>query len=262
MNKVNYLFCINTGRSGSHYLSSIFDNVENCISEHEMKPIGHSTEMRQFLSGNREPMKNLSEKRLELIKQKCLNGETFIETSHLFIKGFGWFFAENIPHEEIGVIILERDKDKVVSSLERIDCVALEQRGQNWIKTPAMRNPIMKAPSLFFLSPKMSFSLMHFLSNAIKKKIYQFKKIGISRLPYPKFFRLYNRKCLEWYFDETFAQGESFQKKFPNIRYYKVNIENLNKADKVQELLDYFGLKLNADMTSIIGKPTNLKSKH
>lgn len=259
--KIKYLFCINTGRSGSHYLSSIFDHVANAISEHEMKPIGHSEVMRQFLKGNPEPMRELSEERLKLIQEKCTNGEVFIETSHIFIKGYGWFFADNIPQEEIGVIILNRDKEKVVSSLERIGCKPLEHRGQNWIMTPAMKSPIIAAPKLTFLSAQMSFSVLSALSNFTKKTLSLFEKINLPLFKYPYFFEKYNRQCLAWYYDETFAQAQKFKDHFPNIHFYHAQINDLNNIDELQKLLDFFQLELTNDLKSIIGKPTNLKNK-
>jgi len=259
--KIKYLFCINTGRSGSHYLSSIFDHVENAISEHEMKPIGHSEVMQQFLAGNSKPLHELSKKRLRLIEEKCSNGEVFIETSHIFIKSYGWFFANNIPEEDIGILILNRNKEKIVSSLERIGCKPLERRGQKWIMTPAMKNPIIAAPKLPIISAQMSFSILLTLSNFTKRARSFLKKLKLPAFRYPLFFDEYNRNCLAWYYDETFAQAKKFKSDFPNIRFYHADIDQLNKIEELQKLLDFFELKLSSDLDSIIGKPTNLKKK-
>ncbi len=48
--KVDYIFSINTGRSGSHYLSNIFNHVTGCCSFHEPYPYCRDKVMRKYLA--------------------------------------------------------------------------------------------------------------------------------------------------------------------------------------------------------------------
>lgn len=257
--KVKYIFCINTGRSGSNYLSNLFKHAEKVISRHEMKPIGHSEEMRQYFKGNHEPMRKLTKKKLENIHKLCANDEVFIETSHMFIKGFGWILAELLPHEEVGIIILNRDKSKIVSSFQRIDSVALTNRGKNWMITPNIKKPYTAPPSILGFH-KATYSMMKLLKHIEKgchsliKKI--FPKFQLQQL---SFFDRYNIKCLEWYVDEINALGEKFQQCYPKMHYRSVYVDDLNDITQVKKLFEYFNLEATAELTKVVGSATNLK---
>ena len=260
--KIKYIFCVNTGRSGSNYLYTLFKHANDAISMHEMKPIGHSEEMRQFFKDNITPMQELTKKRLKKIRELSTNNETFIETSHMFIKGFGWFLAEEIPNHEIGVIILTREKAKIVSSFNRMNSVALSQRGRNWIITPDIKSPLVPPPSLLGFH-QTSYFIMKFLKKCETRAQNLIKRIfpNINFLE-SRFFKHYNLKCLEWYVEETKALGEKFQLKHPNIRYYNVDVKDLNDIEKVKSMFHHFGLTYQEEITQHIGKPTNLKEKY
>ena len=260
-NKIKYIFCINTGRSGSNYLGELFTYADGAISMHEMRPIGHSEEMREFLKGNHEPMRKLTKKKLNIINDSCPNGEVYIETSHMFIKGFGWILAEILPHDEIGVIILNRDKSKIVSSFHSIDSVALTYRGQNWMITPDIEKPLIQPPG-FFGKYRETYALMKLLKlienklHGLIKKILPNKKIEQLKI-----FNRYNFQCLEWYVDEIHALGEKFQQDHPKITFKSLDLSDLNDLKKVEELFEYFGLTAKEGLPKVVGKPTNLKEK-
>ncbi|MFA7173873.1 MAG: hypothetical protein WC340_10755 [Kiritimatiellia bacterium] len=69
----------------------------------------------------------------------------------------------------------------------------------------------------------------------------------------------YELACLKWYVRETEAQMEEFKKQFPRIKYYEVEIKDLNSLAKVQKLLDFFGCKGKKSLTEAVGIPRNIK---
>ncbi|MDV2992814.1 MAG: hypothetical protein N4J56_002468 [Chroococcidiopsis sp. SAG 2025] len=256
---IEYLFCINTGRSGSHYLHEIFKHVENCQVWHEAHPIGHGQAMRDYFFGKTELMQELTAKKFEKIQQIKKESDCYIETNHCFIKGFGWFLPKYISQEKIGVIILTRNSAQIVDSLLRINCSPLVITGQTWILTPDIKNYCIKPPN-WFISPKITYDLFCLLKRLLlsKRKLYNWFS---SRFPQIKeMVAKYEKGCLKWYVDETLALSRSYQEKFPNIKYFQIDVEALNNAENIRELLSYFGLSEKSTIETAIGKPTNLKS--
>ncbi len=87
---VDYIFSINTGRCGSHYLSVIFSHVPGCRSFHEPEPVGNGRVMRRYLQGHAGPMKRLAERKARLVQDLRSHCRLYFESNHRFIKGFGW----------------------------------------------------------------------------------------------------------------------------------------------------------------------------
>lgn len=140
--QMKYIFCINTGRSGSDYLSKIFDHVSGCQSFHEPNPICNGQVMYRYALGELEPMRKAVREKVEAIKKK---GESllYVEINHCFIKGFGWFIPQYFPEENIGVIFLKRERSKIAESLMRVGASPLDKLGRKWISTPEMKEPLV-----------------------------------------------------------------------------------------------------------------------
>jgi hypothetical protein len=249
-----YLFSINTGRSGSDYLTSLFEHAEGCRSFHEPRPICNGTEMRSYLQGKTRPMEILSRKKIEAIisiKDQC---SVYFESNHCFIKGFGWFVPIHIPQELIGVIILKRDPSKISESTLRIGCSPLTPYGRRWIIAPDKKMPLIKPPTTW----------LHYQLACVIKFIYQiFRFLGrllvARQVRFPLWLREYELKCIRWYVEETYAMAESFKNMYPNITYYEVDIQDLNSLDAVHEMFAFFGCTAKKSLQNVVGKPANLK---
>ena len=123
---IKYIFCISTGRSGTAYLSKLLGQLDNCSAYHEQKPVLHNEIMRDYLDGNEVTLKKEFTKKLEYIRQN--RNAIYADTSHIFIKSFGWELPNHIPQNEIGVVILKRNKEKVVRALaEKFDLLEDEE---------------------------------------------------------------------------------------------------------------------------------------
>lgn len=255
-NKVDYIFCINTGRCGSNYLFHIFSRVHGCIAVHEPQPICHKRPMHDFLDGNDAPMRTLMPAKIAQIKETRGDAAQYIETNHCFIKGFGWLIPEHIPQEKIGVIILRRDKPKVVDSYWRIETTPLSDSGRKWLISPGRRNPLLAPPSRW-VSPAFTLGVMRWLALPFRGKKF-FRQLHLPRPRVPAWIERYERESIDWYVDETYALGELYRKKFPEIRYYPVTVDELNDPLKVREMLDFFGCSYGDDIEAVVGQPTNL----
>ena len=232
----DYIFSINTGRSGSHYLSNIFKHVAGCRSFHEPQPIGNQKAMRLFSLRHFTPMKNIAEKKIEVIKEFKQDCRVYFESNHCFIKGFGWYIPHYLSEDKIGVIILKREKSNIAESLLRIGCSPLTAWGRNWVSTPDMKDPFVRPPTTLAM-----YQCARVMKIVLRAGRFLVRKIARKELQDPQWLVNYELECLKWYVEETHAKAEAFKQQYPAIKYYEVNVEDLNSLESVQQMLAHFG---------------------
>ncbi len=257
--RIDYLFSINTGRSGSEYLGSILKHVVDCHAEHEPEPIGNGAVMRQYLRGEHGPMRELAQNKIKAIQQAKGDAQVYAETNHCFIKGFGWFLPELLPQEKIGVIILKRDEAKIAQSLLRVGCSPLVSGGRDWISTPEMALPLVQPPKRLG-STRAAYHLARAIKFPFRALDFLVYKCCGKRLGYPKWLTNYELDCLAWYVQDTHARAEVYKQTYPNITFVEVTIDDLNELESVEAMLSQFGLAGQATLKDVVGKPTNLKT--
>lgn len=255
---VDCIFCITTGRSGSHYLATIFGQVAGCRALHEPAPVGNGRPMRQYAKGRPGPIQAVAREKARKIKDILEHNNLYVETNHCFIKGFGWFMPEHFTEERLGVIILKRSKPKVVASYMRVGTSPLNWMGRLWITTPEVRNPLVKPPA-FILPPRATYHAARALRFAFSRVGALWGKLFRSQRGLPRWLNRYELDCLKWYVDETAAQAEAFQNRFQRIRYYEVDVESLDNLGNVHQMLEHFGCERTESLADIVGKATNLK---
>lgn len=248
---VKYIFCISTGRCGTDYLCGLFKQLDKCNAFHEQKPLLNNEQMRAYLNGDKEALrKQLPLKLTKIFKEPS---KLFVDTSHLFIKGFGWELPNHIAQTEIGVIILKRPKEEVVKSTQRVQSGPFSYKGRKWIIVP-YRNALVQPPINRF---------WYNLYRYVLKFFWFFKGELHSEIKtYPKFFEKKSEALLNWYYDETYALSEKFKKDFPQITYINVTLKELNTIEGFTRIIDGFNLGKICDLEKIkpiIGKAKNLK---
>ncbi|HEX5790624.1 MAG TPA: hypothetical protein VFY13_05700 [Luteolibacter sp.] len=251
---IRYIFSINTGRSGSHYLATLFEHVSGCRSFHEPQPIGNAEAMRRFARGDCGAMERLAVRKAEAICGALSGGRVYHESNHCFIKGFGWFISRHLPEEQIGVIILKRDKAEIAASLLRIGCSPLDPLGWDWILTPDIASPLVTPP----IGP-LALQLLRRLKSGWRRAGDLCRSWFGVELGLPRWLVACELKCLGWYVDETHARAEAFKRAFPLIRYYEVSLEELNDAASVRKMMAHFGCQAQSTLKDCIGRRTNLK---
>jgi len=257
--QIKYIFCINTGRSGSKYLAEIFSHSVNCISLHEPEPKGNNRVMRRFLNGDVLPMQELCELKFKAV-QSANTKSFYVETNHCFIKGWGWFIADHIPQNEIGVIVLHRNKKEIVTSLMRVLCSPLLKRGRDWMICPNIKAPFTQPP-VRFKSVKLGYLLLRFIKMFFKRKPSS-KKIWKFLPTSPDWICKYEEECCDWYVNEISAMTTHYKRKFPDMRYYDVNIKDLNSIEGINKMLNYFGVSAETTINKVVNKKVNTKSRH
>ena len=299
LKKTRFIFSINPGRSGSHYLSKLFSHGYNCRSFHEARPVGNEEAMRRFLNGDGAEIKEIAKIKAEIIRKSDAGDTTYVETNHCFIKGFGWYISQflEVPDEQIGVIVLRRDKEDFAHSTHRIGCRPLNSVGRNWLITPDLSNRITSPPSRFGLSAKATYRLFKLLNYPFsgKEPFLSLRKMLGTRAPsgeFPireasskegrretnnpggaktrrvaptrsitDFIKQYEIDSIKWSYDETYAMADLYEKKFPLLKYYHVDITDLNSFEKVIEMMNFFGISWKESMRESIDIATNKNTK-
>jgi hypothetical protein len=220
---INYIFSINSGRSGSDYLTEIFSKTTNAISIHEGFPIMNGKPMQAFNQGEDTALRQLMTLKLKQINKSRKQGKKiYCETNHSYIKGWGYLIPdEYIPQEEIAVIILRRNIDDCAYSLLRVhDVPGYTEFSRTW-----------------YLSPKATFNLSHPSANANAYEL-----------------------C-RWYVQETNLRAEHYQSNFPNITYIECDLEQLNDYSFVLAMFERLGLNPSPDLKTTCGNPLNSRSE-
>lgn len=255
---IRYIFSVSTGRAGSHYLSEIFRHVDGCVSEHEPAPKLNAAPMRAFLAGDRAPMAALMPSKIASIQERLGSQRLYVETNHCFIKGFGWFIPDYLPHDEIGVIALHRPADKIKSSMNRVLCTPFLPAGDQWMITPEATPHHVPLPPEFSF-PMARFHLYRWLSRTVARPGIV-RRVTRGRMNVPPAIRRYQDALVEWYIAETDARWQEYKRTFPRIRTIDVELDELNSLDGIRRLLATFDLEPNATIESVLGHATNTKS--
>lgn len=250
---INYIFSVNTGRSGSHYLSKVLKELKSVNAFHEPRPNMSGRPMIDFLEGRPQRLQEDMEEKIKTIESSRNEGKCYIETNHTFIKGFGWLIPSYIKQENIGVILLKRDKEEIVRSMLRVDCTPLTYHGLNWIMSPLMKNPINPVPKI----DRLKYRFLFFVSrvsrspkNPVRFSLKKFKMV-----------RDFEKKYLDWYVRETHDQADRFKKEFPKIRFFETTINKLNTIEEFERMFEFFGIEFSPTDSFLekINKRTNLK---
>lgn len=257
MSTISYIFCINTGRSGSDYLRKIFQHVQGCQAFHEAEPIGNGSTIRDFFARRHQAVREFTKRKLEVIEAAREGASCYFESNHCFIKGFGWYLPYLVGESSLGVIQLYRDKERVVDSTLRIGSTPLSDFGRHWIITPDVASPLTPPPTLG-LSACSSYRFARAwwkINNWVGAKMLRRHP---SEVWMPSFLRSYERRCVEWYVDETSALADAYVKSFPAVRHLRVSIDELNNIGGIERVLAHFGLKALPSMLEVVGRATNL----
>jgi hypothetical protein len=211
--------------------------------------------MRQFLCGDPSAIKRLLPTKVAAIKASLAEASLYFESNHCFIKGFGWFIPDYLPLEEIGVIVLKRDRAEVVESYWNNRTTLFTDLGKKWLIPIERPSPCVVLPDSVNRCLKASWfwRLIAFLFR--NKKIYRQLRIRPPKVP--QWLARIEREALGWYYDETYALGRLYQQKFAEIRYFEANLSELNSLDMVLKMFAHFGFKANPAVEQLVGVRAN-----
>lgn len=246
MKKVKYIFSINTGRSGSGYLYKLLSCSPEIEAYHEGLPKMNGKWMRQYLRyGQAES--SLVEKKLQAMRS---SDKIYAESSHLFIKGFGWEVLENIPNDEVLIICLNREKRLILKSFIDLKTDFFAD-AINWYISPLSR----------FQGVSSLYSIRDIVLILFFRPIRVFLSFIHIRYSY-KFVQGINRRWISKHLRGTEILMEALKKKFPKCNYFDIELSELNNIDRVEEMFHMIGVSYNKEsLNRLIGTKYNRKEK-
>lgn len=214
------IFSINSGRSGSKYLSQLLGTAANVKSFHEAKPKMNA----EFIDMiNTEPLPATRKKRrikADAIAEflRANPGITYVETNHVFITTFFDVVLEDFNNIE--VIILRRELAHVLKSFIELGYFS----PRNPLSFAWMSSPNAATAALPAIGPDDALD--------------QFDR------------------CIAYLLDIE-ARAQRFKRDYPNVRTHEVRLEELNRRAKVDELFQRLGLIATAATDELCGQRIN-----
>lgn len=147
---VRCVFTVTTGRSGTKYLTQILALHREVISLHEPDP-SFVLCMRAAQADPSIASRFLTERKLPAIRAAA-SRSVYIETSHLFCKGFldAWLDSD-LPTPDL--ILLDRDHRATALSLERLATIpGRTESGRRWYLAPDDPTVLLTLPGWTALS--------------------------------------------------------------------------------------------------------------
>jgi hypothetical protein len=225
LNTHRLIFCINSGRSGSQYLSDLFGSALEITSFHEPKPKMN----RQYLQMiNQKPYDASFQMRavkIEAIKN-MLNvlppGRIYCETNHMFIKTFFDVVIEELKNIEI--IILRREIALVLKSFIEMRYFSPENKvWPKWMSSPNARTAALAC-----------------IGNDETLDQYDL--------------------CIAYLFDIE-ARAQRFRKDYPWVKTHEIRLESMNDYRNVERLFADLSITPTQTTKEICGKKINERIK-
>lgn len=215
---IRYLFCVTPGRSGSDYLAGLLAHARNAVSVHEGVPVMNGRPMRRFNDGDDRDLLALMPAKLRAIRRRARPGHVYCETNHSFVKGWGYLLPDAfVPQDQIGVVVLRRDPEKVAYSLLRLhDVPGRTEWGRTWYLTPGAARDRTPAPDR----------------------------------PTP-------HDLCRWYVREIELRADDYRRRFPGVTYFDCDLDELNRPAGVRRLFAAFGLEPGPGLDRAVGRPVN-----
>lgn len=220
---IKYIFSINSGRSGSDYLTKLLSCSTSTVSIHEGFPIMNGIPMVKFNNDNESELKKLIPLKLKQIRKSVGHkNKVYCETNHSFIKGWGYLIPDNyIPQEEIAVIILRRNIEDTIYSLMRVhDIPGSSQASRTW-----------------YLPIESEKNISHLAENSN---------------PY---------EICKWYINEINLRAEKYKCEFPEITFIESDLEELNDYSFVLNIFKKLDLNPSEDLKHVCGRPLNKRNE-
>ena len=215
------IFSINSGRSGSKYLSQLLSTARHVKSFHEAQP-KMSGEFIAMI--NSEPLERSREKRrvksaaIASILRAGRRKESYAETNHTFIKTFFDVVLEDFHN--VDVIILRRELALVLKSFIELGYFS----SRNPVALDWMSSPNAATAALPAIGPDAALD--------------QFDL------------------CIAYLLDIE-ARAERFKTDYPSVRTCEVRLEQLNQIACVEGLFDRLGIMPTAATKKLCGQIIN-----
>lgn len=249
----NFIFFISTGRCGTGLFSKVLNIKDDITSFHEHKPILNGNEMAEFLNGNSSSLNSKIYLKKNSIA-KC-KSDYYADTSHIFIKSWGWFLDEIISdNSKVYVVILKREKKSVIDSFSKIHESGLSESGKKWLFTV----PKSKIYSNF-KSKKIKITKIKLAKQILKFKNFLYRNKLIKHIKFGKFLKSAHFDSLDFHYEETYAMAKEYQIQKANFNYFEFDFDTMLNIDGFKQLFDFINKPLNKDEIYLINQILNSK---
>ena len=215
------IFCINSGRAGSNYLSELLATAEEVVSYHEAHP--RMTGDYLTLINQKDYAKSFAKRKFKSsgIKDLLLgfpDNKIYFESNHMFIKTF--FDVVIQEFSKVEVIILRRYLPKVLKSF--IELGYFSEKNQSW--------------KFWMSSPNAATAAIPCIDT--DQNLDQWD-LSIA------------------YLIDIEARAMRFKEQYPNIKTYEVRLESLNDFAKVTSFFKEINITPTQATKAICSKQIN-----
>lgn len=221
-----FLFCINSGRSGSRFLAGLFATDERVAAFHEAEPKMTGDSLR--LIERQSYAETYAARRHKAAACRALltagAGKTvYAETSHMFIKTFFDVAMAELTADgaSVGVVILRRELARVVKSFAELG-IYTDRNGAwpNWMPSVEARTRAIDPPA-----PEAS---------------------------------LTNLERTIAYLVDTEARAQRFLHEYPAARVFETRLEAVgSEPGEIRRLFAWAGLTVGDATLALANKPVN-----
>jgi len=219
------IFCINSGRSGSHYLVTLLNTAKEIRAFHEPEPAMNGQYLQLINQyeykdtyGRRKIKCNAIRKTLREMEENKI----YCETNHMFIKTF--FDVVIDAFKNVGIIILRRELVHVLKSFIELNYFTNKNEAwKDWMSSP----------------------------NA--------KTHAIDCIDKDENLDQYDL-CIAYLIDIE-ARIQRFLGKYPHLPIYEVRLEQLNDIESVKKLFAELDITMTHETYKVIGEKVNTREK-
>jgi len=237
MSKVDVIFSINTGRSGSTYVASLMQGFDQLSCFHEPDPSFCGLPMQEYQLGNTKAFDSRMGEKTAKIETVLKSGSAYFESNHYFIKGFGWEILSRLEDKKVGILSIHRDPEKIVNSYHSI--------GTSILGRGAYRHLIHPFATLVegnFESNKLWFwikiSVMRLITVIYNIPFF----LGIWKRKKWNLFSGFQKRYLRWYFEKYQELQARFKSKHPNLVYVEIDLDTMSEEEMIGALQKGFDL--------------------
>ena len=218
------IFCINSGRSGSRYLSQLLTTADGVNSFHEAKPPMIDDYLQMVTRAPYAESFRARKVKVDAIKatlRKMRGNQVYAESNHMFIKTF--FDVVLDAFKNVDVIILRRDLTQVLKSFIELNYFTDKNPNSvRWMSSPNAATAALRA-----IAPD-------------------------------EHLDQYDRTIA--YLLDIEARALRFQREFPNVPTHEVRLESLNEYSAVAELLARLRINPTPATQEMLGERVNPKT--
>jgi hypothetical protein len=226
------IFSINSGRSGSEYLSHLLNTGNKVTAFHEPKP-GMAGRYLPLFPAQRPSAKSMilyvpiqmkKQRKIGVIKEvlKSLPPDhIYAETNHMFILSFYDVVMKHF--KSVDVILLRRYLPRILKSFLDLDIFGKNRHSRYWTTSPNMQSAAVPA-----LAPDEELDQVDL--------------------------------CIAFLIDIE-ARAQRFKRRYPEARVVEVRLESLNDWDNVFGFFSQLGIEPTDATRSILGSVANSKTR-